>query len=60
MAISYFQWINRGIVDIELQGRLLRNYVCGAYRLIAGQHMALIIVHHVAQYDILNGWLVMT
>jgi cytochrome b561 len=59
MAISYLQWISRSVVEIELQGRLLHNYVCGTFRLIAGQHVALIIVHHVAQYDKLNGWPVM-
>jgi len=59
MAISYVQWISRGVVEIELQGQLLRNYVYGAFRLIAGQYVALIIVHHVAQYERLNGWLVM-
>jgi hypothetical protein len=48
MAISYVQWISQGVVEIELQGRLLRNYVCGAFKLIMGQHVALIIVHHVA------------
>jgi hypothetical protein len=59
MAISYVQWINRGVVEIELQGRLLHNYVCGAFRLIAWQHVALLIVHHAAQYDKLNKWSVM-
>jgi hypothetical protein len=48
MVISYVQWISQGVVEIELQGRLLRNYVCGAFKLIMGQHVALIIVHHVA------------
>ncbi len=54
MVISYVQWINWGVVDIKLQGRLLCNYVCGTFRLIAGQHVALLIVHHAAQYDRLN------
>ncbi len=59
MAISYVQWISQGVVEIELQGRLLCNYVCGAFRLIVGQHVALLIVHHVAQYNRLNRWPVM-
>jgi hypothetical protein len=59
MAISYVQWISRSIVEIKLQGQLLHNYVYGAFRLIAGQHVALLIVHHAAQYDKLNEWSVM-
>jgi hypothetical protein len=59
MEISYVQWISSCVVKIELQGRPLHNYVCGAFRLIARQHVALLIVHHVAQYDRLNEWPVM-
>jgi hypothetical protein len=37
----FVSWINRGVGKIELQGRLYCDYVCGASRLIMGQHMAL-------------------
>jgi len=47
--VTHGEWISWGVVKIELQGRLYRNYVCGAFKLIVGQHVALLIVHHVAQ-----------
>jgi hypothetical protein len=59
MVISYVSWISRGIVEIKFQGWLLRNYFCGKFKLIARQHMALLIMNHIAQYDRLNEWPVM-